>query len=558
MPREQSQHFRWPGILGMEEFSYTVSHGIQPSTAQIVTFPNAGGAGKPEVYGDLSFSDGQTPILLRNARAHDIFGDVSKAGTTWTVHVEDRRWKWRGVWGGFGGVRGRFNRSDTRGKLVPWSIRSPKELASMLLDELGETGYVVTLPDGLDKSFGADIDRYLRLGENFPATMTNPFFDWDHTPPGDALAQLCDHFGCVIVYQPIADRIIIAPIGEGLGELPNLPCEVIAPSVTSNTAPRAMGVFGAAIRIQARFLLEPVGEEWDGSILPIDQLSYAPKGGPTQPQVIAVGYVGDPGDNPVPALSVTVEWGDQSAGGSWNAEGTYAAALADLAAQLNADPAFSAAFTASVDGTELVITPNDPATEYTVSMAASWPGTFPAPAPEGFAGRWQQRMRQARKEPGRTWAACPPPHFRMVEATNRLSKMEAVALAAKSVFKYYRIRFVDPETEKPPLTLPWYGKLKRVQQVVLQPTKPEQVKPLPRIEGGVNKGNPIGVTGAGALPGQGVLPEYYNGVSRDRLATVTGSIWKRIGEVYLECPRRRASRSTTTRKRRTACSWAGA
>lgn len=526
---DQKNVMSWPGVQGIDSLTYTCSHGIQPGVAQIVTYPQQT---VPRQYGDLLFGDGFRSVTLRGCRAGEIYGDLSAEGLTWTLHVYDRRWAWRNPFGGLGGVSGRYNRSDARGKLVPWSIRSPSELASLLLDELGETGYDVNLPAGLTKQFGADLDRYLRLGENYPTTIANPFFNWLYTPPAEALAQLVDYFGCRIVYQPFRDRFIVTPIGYGLAALPDYPGELIAPSLTSAAAPRAVALVGSPVRIQSRFRLEPVGEEWDGSIIPIDQLSYAPKGGPTEPRILAVSYDGDPAANPVPALNVVVTWGDHVVGASWNEEGTGAEALDAILEQLVDDPEFTAAFGVEISAGELVITPKDPQTDYTVPISTSWPGSFPDPAPEDVQGAFGANMRQDKREPGRTWKGTPPPHFRNVRGTDRLAKMEAVSKAQKTVFKYFRIMNVDPSTGDAPLSLPWYGPLKRIQQVTLQPTKPEQLVPQPRIAVGVDKGNVIGITDSGAVSGQGVLPEYYNGVSKDREATVTGSVWKRIGNVF--------------------------
>lgn len=88
-----------------------------------------------------------------------------------------------------------------------------------------------------------------------------------------------------------------------------------------------------------------------------------------------------------------------------------------------------------------------------------------------------------------------------------------------------------PAEAKKGLRIPWYsdqfGEITRRSQYVLLPTKVEQVTPKPRIDGGVNLSNPI-------PPGiaTGVLPEAYTGKSRDQAATMTGQVYKMLGQVW--------------------------
>lgn len=392
MPTTLAQDVSWPGVLAVETLAGTVSHGITPGTFVLVTYPQTA---QPAEYGTLAFGDGIRRVVLPDCKVTGISGQAAGDGQVWILRIEDRRWRWPGL----GTISGHYNRVDERGKLVPWTIRSPEELCRLCLAAMGENPatYRLIVPPGLTSQVGANVDRYLELGENFRQSITNPEVIWDNTPPAEALARLVEQFQCRLIYQPNLNRVLVAPLGRGRA-LPPGPCEVIAPAVNAPIVPRRVGIVGAPIRIQCRVPLEAVGKEWDGSFRPVNDLSYKPPGG---------------------------------------------------------------------------------------------------------------------------WKNCLPPTFAAVVATDRLSYFEAVSLAQESVFRCFRVRNIDPgqPMAKGPLALPWFGKLKRRHQIILQPTKAEQVVPAPR-------GN-VGQAGnAGAFATSGIRPEFYNGYSRDQQAVVYGRVDK--------------------------------
>lgn len=271
MADDLTQDVSWPGVLGVASCQGCISHGISPSTFVLTTYPQAAA---PEDSGDLVFSDGTNTVTLKDCRLVRITGTAGAEGQTWRLEIQDRRWRWRGL----GSISGSYNQYDEHQKLVPWTIRSPTELATLCLDAMGEEGYQIDLPEGLSQADGADIDRYLWAGENFPQSQTNPPVVWDYTPPAEALARLCEQYGRRVVYQPNTDRVIIAQLGDG-EDIPDRPCEVDTPSLEAPRIPSSVCVAGSQVRMQARFLLEPVGKEWDGRYVPINDLSYAPDGG---------------------------------------------------------------------------------------------------------------------------------------------------------------------------------------------------------------------------------------------------------------------------------------
>lgn len=529
-PGDLIQDVRWPGVPRVEEFTYTCSHGISPGTAQIVTAPADPRDPDvfPESFGNLYFSDGVRTVCLRDCKADRIDASYSRAGVTYTLTILDRRWRWRNQFGGLGAVRGRYNQLDARGKLVPWSIRSPEELARFCLVNMGETNYRVVLPPGLRQADGANLDRYLRLGEQFPHTNCNPEFNWDYTPPAEALLQVADYFGARIVLQPYTNRVLVVPLGWGLGTLPDDPYEMDAPGVDDPETPQAVGVAAAPMRIQCRLPLEPVGEEWDGSYLPIDQLSYAPKITGDQAQQDTVTYTSTA--TPAPPVEITLTWTDpqgnahtvhlRSSDPALDVAGRWAEILSQLAASEAAG-----VVSGTAAGSTLTLTGTNPAQPFaTTVVTLSGPDAFTVETVAAGA------------QGGRGWKSTNVGIFSDVVATDELSYTQARAKAVATVFKTFRVlRYHDgrpcaADSRKPPLKLPKFGEVKRVAQIVMQPTKVEQVVPQARIPGGRDKGNVLTV--AETVAGGGILPEFYNGRSRDQVATVTGRVWKRIGSVF--------------------------
>ena len=172
----------WPGVTnGIRSLIYTTGHGITPGHLEITI--NAQDD-PPAMFGDLSFGDGVRNITLRNCMVVDIRDDYSTSGHYQHLTIQDRRWAWR-----YGSIPGQYNQLDDRGKLIPWTIRSPTELALLCLREMGESNFQIKLPTGLSSNDIPQINRLLITGENFPQSLANPETIWDGVAPavGDVL-----------------------------------------------------------------------------------------------------------------------------------------------------------------------------------------------------------------------------------------------------------------------------------------------------------------------------------------------------------------------------------
>lgn len=519
---DQYQSVFWPGVAACDSCEYTNSHGITPGRAILITYPSFA---DPDEFGDLAFTDGKNAVAIVDCKVEKMTTQYSNSsGVSYILEIVDRRWRWA-----TGQITGHYNQKDSNGKLVPWTIRSPKELAQLCLDAMGENNPYVNLPNGLGKAAGANVEKYLRLGENYPQTLTNPEVVWDHTNPAQALVRLIEPFGCRLIYQHVFDRIVITTLGTGL-PFGSLPAESLAPNIDAPPAPAALAAFSVdPVKIQCRFLLQAVGKEWDGSYVPINQLSYAPSMTTGENMVVAIE---ETGDGTGKALYVSIYFklqdGSQSSVSvSSLTTGTNASKYSAIAAALNADPGFAKVMRAMAFATGVNIRYN---IKGTFSIQVLDPAT-------GAASDWVKvTIITPGGEKVNTWASCLPPLWGGIQATDRLSVQEARGLADESVFRCYRILNRDPHDintpyDKPgrPLKLPWYGLIKRRQQIVLQDTKVEQVVPAPRIPGAINKGNSGGIKNGKIIPNGGVLPEFYNGYSRAQSATVTGSVWKKMG-----------------------------
>lgn len=516
------QFATWPGVKAVAACTYVCGHGITPGKAVLTSYPQDDA---PQEYGTLHFTDGVRKFTVPACKVDSVTPQMGPGGTTFTLEILDERWSWA-----FGGIDGHYNQKDGRGKLVPWTIRSPQELALLCLKAMKVTRYDIrALPKGLSRKDGKNVERYLKTGENFPQTLTNPETFWDHIPPAQALAQLADFYGLRVIYQPNAAKVILAYPGKGK-DFPNLPYESIGGTIDGPEAPAFVGVVGAPVKFQSRFLLEAVGEDWDGEILPIEDLSYAPTGNDVK-AVFEVRKTGDDTDKGASFFfKVTFAGGKGDNFQYFRTEpfGNYVDKFQRIVGYANASD-----FISKYSKWELITTGDDAVIRITakttdlvevstleyevgVNRPCKWNAVIPIVKPENKKERWND---------------CKPPFFPTVRATNRLSYEQSKQLAAKSVFRYYRIMNRDAhdkgQIDKPgrPIEIAQWGKILRRQQIVLLNSKVEQVKPAPRIAGAG------GGQAAPAVAGFGALPDFYNGYSRDQPNTVAGSVWKKIGAV---------------------------
>lgn len=243
--------FSYPGLTSFTTATYTLSHGIAPGACVVTAVPQLSIA----ATGNAQFTFGGQPITLRDCRIGDVAESVSEGGITWTIQLLDRRWKWA-----FGEIYGAYNRRDDQGRMITSSEKTPRQLARLLLEAMGESVGSTALLDLPDNG--------------------RPEVDWNGDTPAVELERLVDLFGCRVVLG-VDGSVSVRAFGRG-GSLPNNPAfPPLEKSLTIDPPerPDTVRVLGGPSLFQAKFRLEAVGMEVGGEVKKIDDLSYKPTTG---------------------------------------------------------------------------------------------------------------------------------------------------------------------------------------------------------------------------------------------------------------------------------------
>lgn len=226
-----------------------IGPGIQPGGATLTYGPDVN---YPSGMGDLTVTYGGTQITLPDCRLKTFFGKLGEDGTvSYMLRIEDRRWRWQ-----YGYIEGTYNIREGKGNVRLVRKKNARELAEILLDAMSETGYDIdALPD----------DEY-------------PLAQWSNSP-ASCLQRLVEAYSCRVVLDPLSDKVILVKTGEG-SLLPSV-AELISDSIDADpmvASDRIQWIAGRSLW-NLDLELEAVGLEDDGTIKPIDDLSYKPAGG---------------------------------------------------------------------------------------------------------------------------------------------------------------------------------------------------------------------------------------------------------------------------------------
>jgi hypothetical protein len=248
----------YPGVQRLQSASFVLTHGISPSVAQLSIAPQAT---PPSDYGTLRFMYDSVVVELTDCKIDHGTVDRDTGGEIVSLSILDRRWRWR-----FGRISGYYNtrrddaslRKGESGEIN--SERTPRELAKLCLEAMGETDFDV---------------------EDLP-NQTRPTIEWDNVVPAEALAALCEDLGCRVVLQ-FDNRVAIRRIGIG-AELPLDGVMQHSPTINLPERPDKITVVGGPTRYQVDFHLEAVGlTDEDGEesdrLKPLEELSYKPTNG---------------------------------------------------------------------------------------------------------------------------------------------------------------------------------------------------------------------------------------------------------------------------------------
>lgn len=239
----------YPGIEQIVDWTYTQSHGVSPSVAIVTIAPQKK---LPSAKGDLTLRFGSEKVTLKDCVVDAVSYERNSQGLIWRLQIFDRRWAWSGL----GKISGFYNVLQADGKIDPKTEKTPKELAELCLDAMGEKSRDVTaLPGDL-----------------------RPETSWDYDTPAQVLASLCDSLGCRVMLG-LDNKVYVRKVGDG-ETLPQSPV-IIDDSGTFDPpeVPDKLELVGAPMRFQRQLKLEAVGVDTDGTIKPIDKLSYKPAAG---------------------------------------------------------------------------------------------------------------------------------------------------------------------------------------------------------------------------------------------------------------------------------------
>lgn len=204
----------------------------------------------PQLVGSVTISYGRMTRVLSNCRVQTVERLQNAQGPVWRLTLLDRRW----VWQTHGRISGYYNVRQGDG-IDPETERSPRELAELCLEAMGEPynlRWLKSIPDD-----------------------TRPEVSWDVALPAVALAELLDRLDCRILLGE-RDDLQIWRLNDGATG----PLVDFMSGGLSSVVPelyRSLDIVGDRDVWQHDFDLEAVGQDLDGSIKPIDRLSYAPR-----------------------------------------------------------------------------------------------------------------------------------------------------------------------------------------------------------------------------------------------------------------------------------------
>jgi len=260
----------YPGLNGQfKSADYCHTNGVEPGICTIEmpqeVVPNLAQTG------DLTFTYGDQTVTLPNCYAETANVAASQGGFIARVAIKDRRWAWK-----FGSISGHWNQRMPSGTCADEEFNG----AAVQID-----GDATKIRSGTELAPQNIATNCLNLmGEqNFDLSAlpsdARPEINWSHANPAHALEELCEGLGCRVSYVLESDSVVIVTIGQGNPLPDNGQQQWVSYGMSAPALPTAMRVVGGPTVWQGFLPLEAVGIDADGSINPIDSLTYAPSAG---------------------------------------------------------------------------------------------------------------------------------------------------------------------------------------------------------------------------------------------------------------------------------------
>lgn len=286
MPQDHEQQplFTYPGVLQWESLDWTDVAGFAPSQALVQMYPQPK---PPKLEGDLIITQGGVTVTAKSMRLVDVVYEPGSGGQLATIKLLDERWRWREGYV----ISGIYNSRLPDGTVDPLREKTPLELLELIFEAMDVTNFDAEL-------FKTDAD----------IAGDRPQVNWDVSIPAVEGQKLVDLYGCRLVPKRSTGKFVVCKTGQGAKLPENYPYQDPSQGIDPVEFPDAVKVFGAPIRYQCRLELEAVGKDIvdpanqpspipedplaprptdnaDGSIKPIDQMTYAPNLGTAENKI---------------------------------------------------------------------------------------------------------------------------------------------------------------------------------------------------------------------------------------------------------------------------------
>jgi hypothetical protein len=235
------------GIESLIRAEITVSKGVTPAVALITMLPQDLIELSP---GNLEILAGDKSVTFPDAAPvmPSLRGVMGRDGLRWEMHVLDHRWRWL-----VGTISGEWNKRLPDGTVDPDSVQTPAQLATLLLEAMGESIFDVSrMPEGV-----------------------YPYVKWNAINPALALASLCEYVACEVTGGEFNHVVIHR---RGLGDTLPVGGDPTHDSYRfiSQAKPKRIIVAGGPTMFQSKLLLEPIAREAGGDTYDLDLVSYNP------------------------------------------------------------------------------------------------------------------------------------------------------------------------------------------------------------------------------------------------------------------------------------------
>lgn len=226
----------YPGIQQVKRVRYTNTLGITPGVVQLDIVPQETGIA---AVGNCIIGDGTRSVVLDNCCTVQSATRITMTdrGHIQKIRLLDRRWRWQYS-------HARFNKS-----LI--GLRSACQLLFAVMGENNANISVFSDEEIIDVEL--DCERADLL-----------------------LQKICSDRGCAVTYDCVSGVAGIVRLGYGV--VPGTSdIQTIGNGFTQGALPAEIALCCDETLYQSRLVLEAVGEDVDGAIRPINELSYAPE-----------------------------------------------------------------------------------------------------------------------------------------------------------------------------------------------------------------------------------------------------------------------------------------